>query len=67
MKIPPIVPEDAQACHGPCMQGRLPCPTPEACERPDPNDRRVVSDLFITVVCIAAAAILALSIWKAYA
>lgn len=21
-----------RACHGPCEQGRLPCPTPEACE-----------------------------------
>ena len=20
-------------CHGPCQQGRLPCPTPDACER----------------------------------
>lgn len=20
------------ACNGPCQQGRLPCPTPEACE-----------------------------------
>lgn len=22
-------------CHGPCHQGRVPCPTPEACERPE--------------------------------
>lgn len=27
--------ETQAACHGPCQQGRLPCPTPEACERPD--------------------------------
>lgn len=22
----------SRVCHGPCQQGRLPCPTPEACE-----------------------------------
>ena len=22
----------SRACHGPCQQGRLPCPTPGACE-----------------------------------
>lgn len=22
-----------EECHGPCQQGRLPCPCPQACER----------------------------------
>lgn len=31
------------ACHGPCQQGRLPCPTPDACEQPDGGTSAVSS------------------------
>lgn len=31
-----------QHCHGPCEQGRKACPTPEACELQDDDDRQVV-------------------------
>lgn len=27
--------ECKDVCHGPCKQGKVPCPTPAACERPD--------------------------------
>lgn len=27
--------DDPKVCYGPCHQGRVPCPTPEACERPE--------------------------------
>lgn len=27
--------ECKSACHGPCLQGKVPCPTPDACERPE--------------------------------
>lgn len=30
-------------CHGPCKQGKVPCPTPEACERPENSKPRIPS------------------------
>ena len=58
MKID-IVPEDARACHGPCQQGRLPCPTPEACERALDNEHDSIFSTFafelLAVVAIVAA------------
>lgn len=46
-------PEDAN-CHGPCRQGTLPCPTPEACERPDDELPYSLADLIVAVACIGA-------------
>lgn len=39
-------------CHGPCHQGRAPCPTPEACERPDHTEDtfRLLGQAFLAVV-----------------
>jgi len=39
-------------CHGPCHQGRVPCPTPEACERPDNTEDtfRLLGQAFLAVV-----------------
>lgn len=68
MKIPPIIPADAHECHGPCRQGRLPCPTPEACERPDPNDYdHIVRDVVISIAVVAVLAIITLYLLGAYA
>lgn len=47
-------------CHGPCHQGRAPCPTPHACERPDdePNPYRL-STIFLAGVCVVSTLVLA--------
>lgn len=39
-------------CHGPCQQGRLPCPTPHACERPD--DSKQTPSLVIAIMLVLA-------------
>lgn len=54
-------------CHGPCKQGRLPCPTPEACERPDPDDYgHIVTDVLVAMACVMAAAIIAITLYGAF-
>jgi hypothetical protein len=54
VKIPSILPEHSVSCHGPCQQGRLPCPTPAACEQPEPDLVRVVlNDAVIAVLVLA--------------
>jgi hypothetical protein len=40
-------------CHGPCEQGRLPCPTPEACELSE-VDR---ADRLLVLMVVAAAVV----------
>lgn len=35
--------ETQAACHGPCHQGQLLCPTPDACERPENSKPRIPS------------------------
>lgn len=37
-------------CHGPCQQGRLPCPTPDACQRPE--DSKQTSSLVIAIMLV---------------
>lgn len=68
MKIPPIIPADAHECHGPCRQGRLPCPTPDACERPNPNDEddRIVRAVVLAIVGVMVMATLTLSLLGTY-
>lgn len=39
-----------QACHGPCQQGRLPCPTPEACVKSEEDP--TVSSLVLGIVLV---------------
>lgn len=45
-------------CHGPCDQGRRPCPTPEACVMPDEDAPKhevfkvVMKDIAISVALI---------------
>ncbi len=69
MKTLPIIPEGAEpdvlpcwSCHGPCEQGRLPCPTPEACELPPKHDivRVVLGDLVVSILLLLAVAAAAL-------
>lgn len=43
-------------CNGPCHQGRVPCPTPEACELADIE--RIEERLFNRTVLIALCAVL---------
>ena len=47
-------------CHGPCQQGRVPCPTPAACERPDNDEStwRLLGQAFLAVVLAAAVVVL---------
>lgn len=40
------------ACNGPCNQGRIACPTPEACEVPDDADP-VTSAIFWRLYALA--------------
>jgi hypothetical protein len=52
-----------KTCHGPCDQGRKPCPTPEACEVQEPEHnilRVVLSDIAIGVLLMA---LIALVVW----
>lgn len=35
----PREPITFSACSGACQQGRLLCPNPQACEKPDPEDQ----------------------------
>lgn len=56
-------------CTGPCQQGRLPCPTPDACQVEEPNfysrehwremgfDLGVVILVVMAVVAVAAAVV----------
>lgn len=53
MKIPPV--NEESHCHGPCRNGALQCPTPEACERPDDELPYTAADIIVAVVCIGAA------------
>jgi hypothetical protein len=50
------------SCHGPCQQGRLRCPTPEACELPPEQDmvRVVLGDLVVSILLLLAVAAAAL-------
>lgn len=59
--IPPA--RYAACATGTCMQGRLECPTPEACQLPDEDDKRdsdgpeggsIVVTLMVAVLTIAA-------------
>ena len=47
-------------CHGPCHQGRVPCPTPAACERPDNDEStwRLLGQAFLAVVLAAVIVVL---------
>ena len=48
-----------RVCHGPCWQGRLPCPAPEACEveeEPDFYGREHWLDIVQGVVVVAVLA-----------
>lgn len=50
---PDVLPHwNSNECHGPCHQGRAPCPTPEACERPvdDEGTWRLLGQAFLAVV-----------------
>lgn len=46
-------------CNGPCQQGRMPCPTPEACELPsnDESAWRLLGKAFLAVVLAATVVI----------
>lgn len=46
--------DDPKACHGPCHQGRSPCPTPESCELPDPGPVNLKVDLLLATTLVAA-------------
>lgn len=48
-------------CHGPCQQGRLPCPTPAACERPD-QDGVDLLGLGAVLLALAVVAVIALGV-----
>ena len=39
-------------CHGPCNQGRNPCPTPEACELHDADNQLEAVGFFVVVVAV---------------
>ena len=41
-------------CAGPCQQGRLPCPTPEACESPEPEPVNLKVDFLLAAALVAA-------------
>lgn len=43
-------------CHGPCQQGRKPCPTPDACELQEGDD----DQLILATVIVAAATLVIL-------
>lgn len=43
-------------CHGPCEQGRKPCPTPDACELQEVEDEELV--LATVIVAVATLIIL---------
>lgn len=47
-------------CHGPCQQGRVACPTPEACERPvaDESTFRLLGMAVLAVLLTAAVIVL---------
>ena len=55
-------------CHGPCYQGRKPCPCPHACfveaeEPPEPNTLRVVLiDALIACVIVGMIAVIVLGV-----
>lgn len=44
-------------CNGPCEQGNLPCPCPEACERYKENDK--ISSVFLALLCTALVCLVA--------
>ncbi len=46
-----------RACCGSCNQGRLPCPTPQACELPDGDGR--FGAVAVILVCLILAGVLA--------
>ena len=46
-------------CHGPCQQGRLPCPTPDACELQEPVGDNGLELLGMATIAVA---LLALSV-----
>lgn len=43
-----------RVCTGPCQQGRLPCPTPQACEQPAPASGARVGVLLVLVSAVIA-------------
>lgn len=51
-------------CHGPCQQGRDPCPTPQACERPHESEGsfRLLGQAFIAVMLLLAVVLLLLGV-----
>lgn len=55
-------------CHGPCYQGRKPCPCPHSCfveaeEPPEPNTLRVVLiDVLIAVMIVGVIAAIVLGV-----
>lgn len=52
------------SCNGPCNQGRLPCPTPEACEQPlNDGGMGLIGMLAIYVMGVATGVIGALIIF----
>lgn len=45
-------------CHGPCQQGHKPCPTPDACELQEPEDKQLV---LVTVIVAVATLVIVLT------
>ena len=45
--------DDPRACHGPCHQGKVPCPTPEACERPE-TPSPLIPTLLLAIMLVLA-------------
>lgn len=60
-----------RACNGPCNQGRLPCPTPEACEVEEPEfygrahwRETMVDAIFAAAICaVVMVAVVAFVTW----
>ena len=52
-----------KGCNGPCEQGRLPCPTPWACEVEEPKHDPVRVVLFDAVVAVMILAAVAMIVW----
>lgn len=46
-------------CHGPCEQGRKPCPTPDACELQEVEDEHL---MLATVIVVVATLIILLAV-----
>lgn len=49
-------------CHGPCQQGRKPCPTPDACELQEGDDAQLV---LATVIVAVATLVIVLTAFLA--